>query len=144
MNLQGTYTNIVEIGAGGGGTVFRAFHVRMQKYVVLKKIHDSIKSNVDIRGELNVLKNLRHEYLPTVLDFIEDEGSIYTVMDYIPGESFESLLKRGVRFSQAQVAKYAAQLGQVLVYLHGQKTPIVHGDIKPANIMLNENDDSGR
>ena len=140
MNLQGTYTNIVEIGAGGGGTVFRAFHVRMQKYVVLKKIHDSIKSNVDIRGELNVLKNLRHEYLPTVLDFIEDEGSIYTVMDYIPGESFESLLKRGVRFSQAQVAKYAAQLGQVLVYLHGQKTPIVHGDIKPANIMLTPDD----
>lgn len=37
MNLQGTYTDITEIGAGGGGTVFKAFHVRMQKYVVLKK-----------------------------------------------------------------------------------------------------------
>lgn len=140
MNLQGTYTDIVEIGSGGGGTVFRAYHVRMQKYVVLKKIHDSIQNNVDIRGELNILKNLRHSYLPTVLDFFEDNGSIYTVMDYIPGESFESLLGRGVRFSQAQVAKYAAQLGEVLSYLHGQKPPIIHGDIKPANIMLTPED----
>lgn len=136
MNLQGTYEDIQEIGSGGGGTVFRAFHVRMQKYVVLKKIHDSIQDSVDIRGELNVLKNLRHSYLPTVLDFIEDDGSIYTVMDYIPGESFDSLLKKGVRFSQAQVIRFASQLGEVLTYLHGQNPPIVHGDIKPANIML--------
>ncbi len=140
MNLQGTYTDITEIGSGGGGTVFRAFHVRMQKHVVLKKIHDNIKDNVDIHGELNILKSLRHEYLPAVLDFIEDEGAIYTVMDYIPGESFESLLEKGTRFTQAQVVKYAAQLGQVLTYLHGQKPPIVHGDIKPANLMLTPED----
>ncbi len=136
MSLQSTYTDIVEIGAGGGGTVFRAYHIRMQKYVVLKKIHENIQNSVDIRGELDILKNLRHSYLPTVLDFIEDNGSIYTVMDYIPGESFESMLNRGVRFSQAQVARYAAQLSEVLAYLHGQKQPIIHGDIKPANIML--------
>jgi len=136
MNLQGTYTDLVEIGAGGGGTVFRAYHVRMQKYVVLKKIHENIQNSVDIRGELDILKNLRHSYLPTVLDFIEDNGSIYTVMDYIPGESFESMLSRGVRFSQAQVTRYAEQLAEVLAYLHEQNPPIIHGDIKPANIML--------
>ncbi|MBQ9136717.1 MAG: protein kinase [Lachnospiraceae bacterium] len=140
MNLQGTYVDIVEIGSGGGGTVFRAFHTRMQKYVVLKKIHDTIQNNIDIRGELDILKNLRHSYLPTVLDFIQDNGSIYTVMDYIPGESFESLLNRGVRFSQAQVVKYAKQLGEVLCYLHEQNPPIIHGDIKPANIMLTPED----
>lgn len=141
MDLQNTYTNIVEIGSGGGGTVFRAYHVRMQKYVVLKKIHDSIQNSVDIRGELDILKNLRHSYLPSVIDFIQDNnGSIYTVMDYIPGESFESMLRRGVRFPQAKVIKYAAQLGEVLAYLQTQPTPIIHGDIKPANIMLTPED----
>lgn len=140
MNLQDTYTDITEIGSGGGGTVFRAFQTRMEKYVVLKKIHDSIRDNVDIQGELKILRNLRHEYLPTVHDFIQDQGSVYTVMDYIPGESFESLLSRGVRFTQAQVEKYAAQLGRVLTYLHGQTPPIVHGDIKPANLMLTPED----
>ena len=138
--MQNTYTNIVEIGSGGGGTVFRAYHVRMQKYVVLKKIHDSIQNNIDIRSELDILKNLRHSYLPTVLDFFEDNGSIYTVMDYIPGESFESMLRRGVRFPQAKVVKYAAQLGEVLTYLQEQPTPIIHGDIKPANLMLTPED----
>lgn len=140
MNMQNTYTNIVEIGSGGGGTVFRAYHVRMQKYVVLKKIHDSIQNNIDIRSELDILKNLRHSYLPTVLDFFEDNGSIYTIMDYIPGESFESMLRRGVRFPQAKVVKYAAQLGEVLTYLQEQPTPIIHGDIKPANLMLTPED----
>lgn len=140
MNWQNTYTDIVEIGSGGGGTVFRAYHVRMQKYVVLKKIHSSIQHSVDIRGELDILKNLRHSYLPTVLDFIEDNGSIYTVMDYVAGESFESLLNKGTRFTQSQIIKYAEQIGEVLTYLHGQVPPIVHGDIKPANIMLTPKD----
>ena len=140
MDLRNTYTDIIEIGSGGGGTVFRAYHVRMKKYVVLKKIHSSIQHSVDIRGELDILKNLRHSYLPTVLDFIEDNGSIYTVMDYVAGESFESLLNKGIHFSQSQIIKYAGQIGEVLSYLHGQIPPIVHGDIKPANIMLTPED----
>lgn len=140
MNLHGTYADIIEIGSGGGGTVFKAYHIRMKKWVILKKIHDNIKDGVDIRGELDILKNLRHEYLPSVLDFIEDGSSVYTVMDYIPGESFETLINRGVHFEPAKVIKYAAQLGQVLVYLHGQNPPVIHGDIKPANIMLTPED----
>lgn len=142
MILQDTYKDITEIGSGGGGTVYKAYHIRMEKYVVLKKIHDSFLSNsIDIRRELDILKNLRHSYLPTVLDFIEDDGSVYTVMDYIQGESFESLLQKSVHFTQAQLAKYARQLGEVLVYLHGQNPPIVHGDIKPANLILTPQDD---
>lgn len=142
MVLQDTYRDFTEIGSGGGGTVYKAYHIRMEKYVVLKKIHDSSLSNsIDIRRELDILKNLRHSYLPTVLDFIEDDGSVYTVMDYIQGESFESLLQKGVHFTQAQLAKYARQLGEVLDYLHGQNPPIVHGDIKPANLILTPQDD---
>ena len=142
MILQDTYRDITEIGSGGGGTVYKAYHIRMEKYVVLKKIHDSfLGDSIDIRRELDILKNLRHSYLPTVLDFIEDDGSVYTVMDYIQGESFESLLQKGVHFTQARLAKYARQLGEVLVYLHGQNPPIVHGDIKPANLILTPQDD---
>jgi serine/threonine-protein kinase len=66
MNLNDTYTELVEIGSGGGGTVYRAYHVRMQKYVVLKKIHNSILDKTDIRAELNILKNLRHSYVQAV------------------------------------------------------------------------------
>lgn len=141
MNFAGTYSDIVEIGSGGGGTVYRAYHVRMQKYVVLKKIHDNLSNRVDIRAELDILKNLRHSYLPTVLDlFVDDQGSVYTVMDYIPGASFKDLMTQGRRFSPNQVAKYAKQLAEVLDYLHSQKVPIIHGDIKPANIMLTPDD----
>lgn len=68
MALQDTYRDIQEIGSGGGGTVYRAYHIRMEKYVVLKKIHDSIAGNgADIRRELDILKNLRHSYLPSIV-----------------------------------------------------------------------------
>ena len=82
MNIQDTYTQITEIGSGGGGTVYKAYHTRMQKYVVLKKIHAHVQKNTDIRAELDILKNLHHTYIPAVFDFIEDDGAIYLETGY--------------------------------------------------------------
>lgn len=57
-------------------------------------------------------------------------------MEYIPGESFAQLLEKNVSFSQKDAAKWLRQLCEVVVYLHSQTPPIIHCDIKPANIML--------
>lgn len=138
--LQSTYNILEQIGAGGGGTVFKAYHKRLQKYVVLKKIHSNMENVLNSRMEVDILKNLRHSYLPQVIDFIEVEGGIYTVMDFIPGDSVEQILKKGIRFTQGQVTKYGRQLCEAVAYLHAQKPPIIHGDIKPANIMLTPED----
>lgn len=140
--LQDTYQILEEIGSGGGGTVFKAYHKRLQKYVVLKKIHSNLtKGNlVNIRAEADILKNLKHEYLPQVLDFFEIDGDVYTVMDFIPGQSLKKYLVNGKRFEQKAVIKWFEQLCQAVEQLHKQKPPIVHGDIKPDNIMLTPED----
>lgn len=140
--LEETYVILDEIGSGGGGTVFKAYHKRLQKEVVLKKIHSNLarSSSVNIRAEADILKNLKHEYLPQVLDFFELDGDVYTVMDFIPGASLKSFLKEGRRFSQQQAVRWFDQLCQAVEQLHRQQPPIIHGDIKPDNIMLTPDD----
>ena len=134
--LNGTYTLIDEIGSGGGGVVYRAYHERLKTYVVVKKIKENVKGILDGRAEADILKKIKHTYLPRVYDFLEIDGEIYTVMDYIPGKSLDKALAEEGRFPQKQVLAWAEELAEALEYLHNQNPPVVHSDIKPANIML--------
>lgn len=124
-----------QIGAGGGGIVYRAMDKGLQKQVVLKKIKGT-KSIQDCRTEVDILKNLKHSYLPQVLNFIESSEGIFTVMDFIPGKSLQQMLDAGHQFTEKETLKYARQLCEVLSYLHAQRPSIVHGDIKPDNVMI--------
>ncbi len=139
--LEQTYEIIEEIGSGGGGIVYKARHLRLQTDVVVKKIKEEVKGKVKLRQEADILKNLKHPYLPRVYDFIETEDDVYTVMDFIYGENLDDAVKKHGKFSQKQVRKWAEQLGEALEYLHSQKPPIIHSDIKPANIMLTQEGD---
>lgn len=136
IELTNTYEIYEEIGAGGGGTVYRAVHKRLQKTVVLKRLKDTVTNIMDCRTEVDILKNLRHSYLPQVLDFIESSEGIFTVMDFIPGKSLQKMLDEGHNFTEKEVLKYAKQICEALQYLHAQNPPIIHGDIKPDNIMV--------
>ena len=90
---------------------------------------------------MDALEDLSHTYIPQVYDFFVEGDTVYTVMDYIEGESLDRPLKRGTAYSQPQVIKWACELLEALSYLHSpiHGTPprgFVHSDIKPANIML--------
>lgn len=134
--LAGTYEIIEEIGRGGNGIVYLAIHRRLQIYVVIKKIRDDVVDRVRIRQEADLLKNLKHPYLPRIYDFVETYDGIYTVMDYVDGIDMERALQQWGSFTESNVRKWALQLGEALDYLHRQNPPIIHSDIKPSNIML--------
>lgn len=134
--LNQTYQIIGKIGAGGGADVYRARHLRLKKDVAIKRIKSDIVYKVDIRAEADILKQLRHQYLPQVFDFIESGDDIYTVMDYIEGKSFSELLSYGLPLPEDQVTRWGIELCEAVKYLHGHKPSILHGDIKPSNVML--------
>ena len=131
-----TYEILERLGEGSGGVVYKAYHKRLRQAVVLKKMKNKSISQSVNRQEVDILKNLHHSYLPQVLDFLEADGAVYTVMSYIPGKSFSELLNEGQKFTQKQLIRWGMQISSALNYLHSQKPPIIHGDIKPANIML--------
>ena len=139
--LVDTYEIIDIIGSGGGGVTYKAHHLRLQTDVVVKKIKEEVLRKVNIRAEADILKNLKHAYLPRVYDFIEAEDGVYTVIDYIPGDNLEDAVKKYGPFDEKLVLKWANQLAEALAYLHSQNPPIIHSDIKPANIMLTDDGD---
>lgn len=138
--FKNTYVILEEIGSGSGGTVYKAYHKRLKKEVALKKIHRNL-TDINARMETDILKNLKHSYLPQVIDFLELTDGTYTVMEYINGRSLAEVLKDEKVISQKNAVKWFMQMCQALAVLHSQKKPVIHGDIKPANIMLTESGD---
>lgn len=136
--LLNTYEIIEAIGSGGGGITYKAKHLRLNTYVVVKKIKDSVLEKVNTRVEVDILKRLKHAYLPRVYDFIETDDGVYTIIDFISGMNFKDAVTKHGAYSQKEVLKWANQLGEAIAYLHSQTPAIIHSDIKPENIMLTE------
>ena len=135
--IAGMYEILQEIGSGGGGIVYLARHLRLDKWVVLKADKRTLTTRPEVlRREVDALKDLSHTYIPQVYDFISEQGVVYTVMDYIEGESLDKPLKRGERFSQPQVIAWAVQILDALCYLHNRPPHgILHSSSMPATIM---------
>lgn len=134
--IDHTYQIMQKIGSGGTGDVYLAYHIRLQKYVVVKRIKDNYVGQVNVRAEADILKHLKHTYLPQVYDFVQRERQVYTVMDYIEGCDMESYIRSGCLIDEDILIKWLRQLCEVLEYLHSRTPPIIHSDIKPANIMI--------
>ena len=82
-----TYQLLEKLGEGSGGVVYRAYHKRLQKEVVLKEIKSKGLSMADKRQEVDILKNLNHMYLPQVLDFLVYDDEVYTCLLYTAKEA---------------------------------------------------------
>ena len=141
--IAGIYEIGQQIGAGGGGVVYLGRHLRLDKQVVLKADRRTLNAKPEaLRREVDLLKGLSHTYIPQVYDFVQQDGIVYTVMDFIDGESLDKILKRGAMPPQYQVIQWACQILDALCYLHSRPPHgILHGDIKPANIMLRPSGD---
>ena len=136
--LKDTYSIEKELSSGIGGAVFKAWHKRLRKNVVIKELNHSVFVNDESRrNETEALKNIKCAYLPQVIDFIDGNDCSFTVMEFIDGDNFSTLLARNGSFGQFQVIEWYYQLACALVELH--ENDICHGDIKPANIILMPN-----
>ncbi|MCM1060288.1 MAG: protein kinase [Eubacterium sp.] len=138
--LDNKYEIIGHIGTGGGGIVYKATQIGLNRTVAIKQIKESVVGVLKDRGEADILKNLKNNYIPSVFDFIENGGEVYTVMEFVDGQSFQQLIDSGKRFPRKKLLKYARQLCEAVSYLHSRKPPVIHSDIKPANIMLTPED----
>ena len=135
--LCDTYEIEHELDAGRTGAVYKAWHKRLRKHVIIKEIRHSYFINEESRrNEVEALKRVKSLYLPQVFDFLSEEKRSFTVMEFIEGDCLGNLLKQHKKFSQYRVIEWYGQLATALVELH--EFDICHGDIKPSNIMLRQ------
>lgn len=91
--------------------------------------------------EMNILKDLKHEAIPTLYDCIDDEEYIWLIEEYIEGPSLEEYLKQKKSISFDEACKLIIKICEVLQYLHeAMSLPILYRDLKPEHIIVRGND----
>lgn len=143
--VGGKYRILNKIGQGGMSVVYLAINERANKTWAVKEVRkdgvmDSKAVEQQLVVETNILMNLKHKYLPSIVDVIEDDASFIMVMDYVEGLPLNDKLKSGA-LNPEDVVTWSVQLAQVLYYLHSQTPPIIYRDMKPANVMLKPDGD---
>jgi eukaryotic-like serine/threonine-protein kinase len=139
QTLVGRYRVDALLGQGGFGAVYRVWDINLTRPRALKENLDaSVEAQRQFGREASILADLTHPNLPRVLDyfFIPGYGQ-YLVMDFVEGEDLQFMLSRtGRPVPEAQAVAWISQVCDALSYLHQQNPPIVHRDVKPANIKI--------
>lgn len=143
--LEDRYTLVERLGAGGPATVWRAVDVESGTPVAVKclPVADAPdwKALELFEREAETLASLDHPQIPRFLDAFphrSDPGAptdYCLVQEYVAGRDLAAGIECGEVWSEAEVVRLLGELLDVLAYLHGHTPPIVHRDVKPANLI---------
>ncbi|HEV7889382.1 MAG TPA: DUF4268 domain-containing protein [Pyrinomonadaceae bacterium] len=137
--LQGRYRVVRQLARGGMGTVYEAVDERLDAVVALKETSfDGDELRRQFEREARLLARLHHPALPRVSDHFGEGAGQFLVMQFVEGSDLETLRRErpGGSFPVAEVLEWADQLLDALDYLHAQRPPVIHRDIKPQNLKL--------
>lgn len=139
--LDGKYRVLSQCGQGGMSVVYMAMNERANKTWAIKEVRKDGTQNFELVrqgliAETEMLKQLSHPHLPSIVDVIDGEDSFLIVMDFIEGQTLKEVLDEYGPQPQESVIEWAKQLCDVLGYLHGRNPAIIYRDMKPSNVML--------
>ncbi len=153
--LHNTYRVLHAIGKGGMGAVYLVEDLgafgrprvvkEMLQYYDLTNPQEVQAAYRRFETEGRTLAGLRHPGIPDIIASFSEDGRNYIVMEYVEGsnlleglthEDMQGNLVPGRAATPEDVLRWGIQLCEVLLYLARQTPPLVHHDIKPANIII--------
>lgn len=132
------YQILKTLGQGGMGTTYLAWDGA--KMLVLKEMNADMaivpKAQELFEREAKILQNLHHSGIPEYYDFFIAAGHKYLAMELIHGQDLELYVFERGKISLSQAIDWMMQLCEILGYIHQQQPPLIHRDVKPANILV--------
>jgi len=154
---QGQYRIIRPLDKGGMGALYLAADTQafdrlcvikeMLDYFDVRDPQEVIKAHQRFEDEARSLARLKHPSIPDIYAYFSEDNRNYIVMQYVEGQNLAARLAQGDPQQNRQpgdplpveeVVDYGIQLCRVLEYLARQQPPVVHHDIKPANIIVDQ------
>ncbi len=147
---EGRFTVAGQLGGGGQGTAYLAVDGQAGENqpteVVLKEyilpVHRGevvLEQTIEkLRREANILREIDHNNIVKMMgEFIEDHRG-YLIMEYVQGRSLKALVTQQGTLPEKTVRELALQMCEVLGYLHGLTPPVIHRDMTPDNLILQD------
>ncbi|KAL2330297.1 hypothetical protein Fmac_017878 [Flemingia macrophylla] len=139
-DATGNFNPSVKIGEGGYGSIYKG--ILRHTEVAIKMLHsNSMQGPLEFQQEVDVLSKLRHPNLITLIGACPESWTL--VYEYLPNGSLEDRLvckDNTPPLSWQTRIRISAELCSALIFLHSSKPhSIVHGDLKPSNILLDAN-----
>jgi len=130
--------NPIELGRGAMGVTYKAFDVDLRFSVVLKVINEKYVGDESARlrflREARAAARVRHPNVASVFRLVKSSGVYFYAMEFVEGETLESLIRRKGRLEVSLTLEIASQVAAGLSAVYEEN--LVHRDIKPSNIMV--------
>ena len=142
--LGDRYEIIEKIGGGGMAIVYKAKCHLLNRFVAIKILRDEFIDDEEFirkfKRESQAAASLSHPNVMNIYDVgvqeLNDKNVHYIVMEYIKGKTLKDLIREKGKLSYDETIDYSIQIAEALKHAH--LNHIVHRDIKPQNIMINE------
>ncbi|WP_374969551.1 protein kinase [Terrabacter sp. BE26] len=142
--IAGRYRLMDRIGSGGMGHVWLAWDERLNRAVAVKQLHspvglgeaDAAVAQERAMREARNTARLHHPNAVPVFDVVDHEGRPCLVMQYLPSQSLQAVLRDRGPLPVREVARLGTELAAALAAAH--RADLVHRDVKPGNVLLAE------
>jgi len=136
--LNHRYQLLDQLGKGGMAVVYRARDLMLERFVAVKLLREDYSRDPAFqqrfRQEAKAAANLSHPNIVTVHDFGLDQGQLFIVMEFVPGEDLKTLIKQRGRFTSEEAVPLLIQACAGIGYAH--RAGLVHCDVKPQNMLV--------
>ncbi|HEX3035978.1 MAG TPA: serine/threonine-protein kinase, partial [Thermodesulfobacteriota bacterium] len=136
----GSYRILEKVGQGGMGIVYKGVHTKLEQEVAIKVLSPQFSQDQHMRSrffrEAKIQAKFSHPNVVNILNYLESDGNIFLVMEYINGETLESCLKREGKLNVERATWVSMSILDALNFMHSKG--VIHRDIKPSNVMFTE------
>jgi serine/threonine-protein kinase len=134
--IIGKYKILQTIGSGGFGTVYLAEDTWIDKKVALKVPHKQSVDFGELLREPRTLASLNHPNIVAILTAERQENVFFIVMEFVAGETLESVIARDGALDLGRALDYTCQICNAVDHAH--RNGVLHRDLRPSNVLVAE------